>query len=334
MQGNSSEEEDIMSIPVIAIAWFSAAVFMVMVFYKFIKFSSMPLHLRWELYPVAHETKAKRSYGGSYMEEVDWVKKPRHKSLVGELFLMLSEIFFFHRLKKHNRHKIWIFSICMHWGIYLFLTWIALLAAVSVFESDAIGRVANVTGVTAFIMGAFGSFMLAVKRVAEKGLRLYTVPVDYFNLMFLFAIFVTGLISWFADPSASVAYVKGVISFKPVSVPFITLLNFMLFQLFLVYMPFTKLFHYIAKYFTFHEILWDDAFKVKGSPVDKKIIEQLSFRMTWAASHIAPDMTWLQQAQITDVGETRAASPPSRKAPDVTTLPEEGQAAGAGEPGA
>ncbi|NOZ67645.1 MAG: hypothetical protein GXP46_00010 [Deferribacteres bacterium] len=324
-----------MNIFVIITAWLSVAVFAVMAVYRFIKFAAMPLHLRWELYPVAHESREKRRYGGSYMEEMDWVKRPRRRSLSGEISSMLAEIFFLHRVREHNRHGIWIFSICMHWGIYLFAAWIALLAAGTFFESDAMSRVANITGVAAFVMGASGSLMLAVKRVAERGLRLYTAPVDYFNLMFLFAVFATGLASWFADPglAGSRAYVKGVISFTPVSVPPLTILNFMLLQLFLVYMPFTKLFHYIAKYFTFHKVMWDDAFKVKGSPVDKKIVEQLSYRVTWAAPHIAPDMTWLQQAQITDVAEAEAAPSPPRRVPDTAAPSEQQHAAGAGETG-
>ena len=35
-----------------------------------IKYASMPMHLRWELYPVPHEGK-----DGSYFEELEWWKK-------------------------------------------------------------------------------------------------------------------------------------------------------------------------------------------------------------------------------------------------------------------
>ncbi len=323
-----------MNIFVIITAWVSAAVFAVMVIYRFIKLSAMPLHLRWELYPVAHEGREKRRYGGSYMEETDWVKRPVRRSLSGEIASMSAEIFFLHRVKKYNPHGIWIFSMCMHWGIYLFAAWMVFLAAGAFSGSGALAGAANITGVTAFVLGASGSFMLAVKRFAERGLRLYTAPVDYFNLLFLFAIFSTGLVSWFTDPalSGARAYVRGVISFTPVSVPSVTVLNFMLLQIFLVYMPFTKLFHYIAKYFTFHRVMWDDAFKLKGSPADKKITEQLSYRVTWAAPHIAPDMTWLQQAQTTGAPEARVAPSPPRRAPD-TARREEQDAAGAGETG-
>ncbi len=70
---------------VICTAWFSIAVFVVMAVYKFVKISSMPLQLRWELYPLDIEGRGKRRYGGSYMEEVDWVKKPRQRSVIREI---------------------------------------------------------------------------------------------------------------------------------------------------------------------------------------------------------------------------------------------------------
>ncbi len=296
-----------MSVFIIGLAWLSVAIFSGMVLFKFVKFSSMPLHLRWELCPVDHETREKRSYGGSYLEEVDWFKRPAHKSLMGELIGMGSEIFFLHRVKEHNPYKIWLFSMSMHWGIYFLFTWIFLLVVESIIQFDALSQITNILGVVAFTLGAFGCLMLAVKRATNRGLNLYSAPVDYFNLLFLFSIFVTGLLSWFMDSSLTShrEYLKGIISFKAASVPTITVLNFILFELFLIYMPFTKLFHYIAKYFTFHKVLWDDAFKVKGSPEDKKIMEQLSSRVTWAGPHIVPGKTWLEEAEIIDGGEKK-----------------------------
>ena len=49
-------------------------------------FPSLPLHLRWEPYPVAHEP---NSHGGSFFEHVDWWKKPRESSMAGELKVMV-----------------------------------------------------------------------------------------------------------------------------------------------------------------------------------------------------------------------------------------------------
>jgi hypothetical protein len=73
----------------------------------------------------------------------------------------------------------------------------------------------------------------------------------------------------------------------------------------MIYMPFTKLIHYSAKYFTFDRALWDDDFKAKGSAVDRQVTAQLGYKTTWAAPHIAPGQTWLQQAQSTALPESR-----------------------------
>jgi hypothetical protein len=68
-------------------------------------------------------------------------------------------------------------------------------------------------------------------------------------------------------------------------------------------MPFTKLIHYFAKYFTFDRALWDDDFKAKGSAVDRQVTTQLGYKPTWAAPHIPPGQTWLEQAQATAPSE-------------------------------
>ncbi len=104
------------------------------------------------------------------------------------------------------------------------------------------------------------------------------------------------------DPSFSNSrnYIHGVVTFSLSPVPTFVLLNFILFEAFLMYMPFTKLLHYVAKYFNFHQAFWDDAFKKKGSAIDKKVLEQLSFKVSWSGPHIVPGKTWLEEAQIVD----------------------------------
>jgi len=68
----------------LVLSYVSVAVFVAAVVCRAAKISRLPIHLRWELYPVAHE-KGRASYGGSYLEESDWWTKPRESSLVGEL---------------------------------------------------------------------------------------------------------------------------------------------------------------------------------------------------------------------------------------------------------
>lgn len=233
------------------------------------------------------------------MEEMDWAKKPIHSSLIGELVEMGSEIFLLNRVRKHNTLGIWPFSMAMHWGIYLLLTWIGLLIVEVLLKVSVISPATNILGIVAFILGAFGCLALIIKRATNRELSLYTAPLDYFNLLLLLSIFVTGIISWRMDPSLgdSRRYMEGIIFFSLPTLPFVVVLNFILFSLFLIYMPFTKLLHYVAKYFTFHKVLWDDGFKEKGSPKDKKNIEQVGYMFLWAGPHSNPNKTWLENAQ-------------------------------------
>ena len=69
---------------------------------------SMPLHLRWELYPVPHE-KGKSDYGGSYFEELNWWEKPIEKDHIGAIKFLLIEVLLVKSLFHDNR-KLWFVS--------------------------------------------------------------------------------------------------------------------------------------------------------------------------------------------------------------------------------
>ncbi len=56
---------------------------------------TLPVHVRWELYPVQHETAARAAYGGSYLEEINWWEKKQEKDHCSmRLRYMLPEILF------------------------------------------------------------------------------------------------------------------------------------------------------------------------------------------------------------------------------------------------
>ncbi len=66
------------------VTYASILVFVTSVVMRFWKLARLPIHVRWELYPVAHEPGAKAKYGGSILEEPEWWTKPREVSLMGE----------------------------------------------------------------------------------------------------------------------------------------------------------------------------------------------------------------------------------------------------------
>jgi len=287
----------------IIFGWASIVLFVVLVVYKFIKVKNLPLNLRWEVYPVPNETNEKRQYGGSYMEDTDWVKKPRHASKLAELAEIGSEIFFLKRVREHNPYGLWSLSMAMHWGLYILVLWLGLLVVSNVMP--ALTPLSNWMGGIAFLLGTFGSIALIIKRVTNSNLRLYTTSIDYFNLMFLVVIFGLGLATWTMDPQLAEhqTYINRMFTFDPISIsPTVTGMFFAL-QAFVIYMPLSKLIHYIMKHFTFTEILWDDAFNVKGSEKDGQILRQLSYMVDWAAPHIGQGKTWLEDVQDASMGE-------------------------------
>ncbi len=81
----------------------SVAVFVIANLIRFIKIAKMPVHLRWELYPVPHEPLDKVKYGGSYLEDKDWWKNPLHANKLGEPSVMLPEKFLQKRTWEDNR---------------------------------------------------------------------------------------------------------------------------------------------------------------------------------------------------------------------------------------
>ena len=285
------------------LGWVSAALFVTVSAFKMYKVATSPLNLRWEVYPVPHEEGERRHYGGSYMEEVDWAKKPRADSLVAEFVEMGTEIFLLQRVRRHNPYGIWLLSMAMHWGLYLGVRLLGLLVVENLVAIPALAMLTNIVGVVACALGTIGALGLAYKRAVDRNLNLYTAPIDYFNLLLIAAIFVLGLASWAAAGSFAghKAYIGSVLTFKPTTVPLLVSLTFLVFELFVIYMPFSKLIHYFAKYFTYHSQLWDDAFKTKGSPTDKKITEQLAYPAAWSAPHIVPGKSWLEQAQNTNI---------------------------------
>jgi hypothetical protein len=72
----------------------SALTFLIACIVRAVHYMRLPLHLRWDLYPVPHEESERAKHGGSYFESADWWKKPTTFNWAGELRSMLSEIIF------------------------------------------------------------------------------------------------------------------------------------------------------------------------------------------------------------------------------------------------
>ncbi|WP_028841459.1 respiratory nitrate reductase subunit gamma [Thermodesulfobacterium hveragerdense] len=267
--------------------------------YRFYRFYKLPVNIRWEVYPVPHEPGEKKQYGGSYLEDVAWYEKELKKDHVGEWLEPLKEILWLERVKKYNRYGLWIWSFCLHWGLWLmFLFVVLMLINTKIFIPLGLIKTAGILG---YGLGSLGVLGLLVKRTIHPTLKLYTSPIDRVNLLLLLALFVTGFLMVVSDEGLKHAffYFNAILSFAPqeTKVKGVVFWHFFIFNIFILYLPFSKFFHGPAKYLTYHKILWDDMPQSKGSKIEKLIEKQLGYQVGWSGPHVKPEKTWLENAQ-------------------------------------
>jgi nitrate reductase gamma subunit len=304
------------------VAYLSVLAFVGLIIAKAVRYATMPMHLRWELYPVAHETD--HPSGGSYFENLDWWTKPRKVSLAGEYKFMGIELFFFESYYRLQR-KYWYVVYPFHMGTFLLLAWLGLLlagaittaAGVSVSAATAsiwggiVYYATMIVGAAGFILATIGCIGLLVERLADENRRLYLSPIDYFILIFTLATLLSGLYAWvFYDRAFTedMLFMKSLITSSAVtSVNPAAYINILLICLFLVYMPFTPMMHFVAKYFTYHGVRWNDAPNSPGSKLERKVETLLNRPVSWSAPHITSGKKWSENAvQIPNIGDTGA----------------------------
>lgn len=283
------------------------AVFAVGFVVRSVRLARLPVHLRWELAPIPHE-KGKGHYGGSYLEELDWWTKPREKSLVAEARYMLLEILFLKAVWEHNR-RLWWFSFPFHVGLYL------LIGAAGLLGIMVLGGVMGVAAVTAsplragttvvawagYALGAVGAVGLLAKRLFDPTLRDFTPPAALLNVALLLALFGTGLGVLASGDYAEVmtaALTSLATARAATTVPGVVVAHVGVTLVFLAYLPFTPMMHVVAKYFTYHEVRWNDEPLERGSRMEREVERLLAQPVSWAGPHLRADgkKTWVDIA--------------------------------------
>jgi len=299
------------------VAYAGIAGFVIAVVARLVMWARMPMHLRWELYPVAHEGKGRAQYGGSYLEDSDWWKRKREVSLWGEVKFLVPEIAFLVALKEHNP-KLWLRSFPFHFGLYLVGTCTVIMMGGGVLAALAPGEISGplqaalckvvpVLGGLGLGLGILGAIGLLQRRMSTPELRLYSAPADYLNLVLFLVVFGFAFLtfSWVdRDFSAVSLFVRNLVTFKlgelPGSGPVAVLpaVSAVLLAGLTAYIPLTHMSHFVGKYFAYHSIRWNDEPNLAGGKQEKTIQRLLSQPVTWAAPHIAGDgrRTWVDIA--------------------------------------
>jgi nitrate reductase gamma subunit len=279
----------------------------------------LPLHVRWELYPVKHEAGKKAEYGGSFMEEVNWWEKEKKSSLLNEIKYMIPEIFFLRGLKKENP-RLWNISFPFHFGFYLVIGTLVLLVlgAFSMvlgfpispgrgIVSSLIYYLTILLGFLGLTLGTGGTAALFRRRLRDPELRNYSAFSDYLNLVFIFVFFHISLLAWLFHDHAfdgARAYIYSLMTLggSPAGMAvhrnFLGSLSIVLASLLIAYIPLTHMSHMFMKYFLYHSVKWEDTPNRTGSKIEAAVLENLGLKPTWAAPHIGADgeKTWAQIA--------------------------------------
>ncbi len=260
------------------------------------QYAKLPVHLRWELYPVPHEPSPRAAHGGSYFEESEWWTKPRRINRLSELWVMLREIFLLETVRK-AKPALWWRSQLFHSGVFLVTAAVCcdLLATVGA-PLAVLGRVAGYFGL---LLVLTGSLVLLWRRITDSELVDFTHVADRAQLVVLTIAALLLLIGTFHPNAPSVPqFARAVVSFDmTIEIPWILTAGILLSAALFAYIPFSRMAHFIGKYFAYHAVRWDDQ-PNHGGRLGQSLAKNLQLKPTWAATHILGDgaKTWAEIA--------------------------------------
>ena len=145
-------------------------------------------------------------------------------------------------------------------------------------------------GTTGVVLAVGGAIALLHRRLTDPALRALTTPGDVFNLLFFVAAFGLAGLGYLVRPAGApgaLAIVIGLLSWdlaRPV--PPLLGCGLAAVALLVAYIPLTHMSHFIAKYFTYHRVRWDDAPLAGNRRMAAAMASYLACRPTWAADHM------------------------------------------------
>ncbi|MFB3826921.1 MAG: hypothetical protein ACE15B_09135 [Bryobacteraceae bacterium] len=245
--------------------YFSGIFFLAACAVRAARYARAPLHLRWEIYPV-----------------------PARHSL-DEARVMGAEMLFLKGLWEFNR-KLWLRSLLFHWGLYLTAATMPLLWI-------GYRPLYLATGIVGCVFVIGGASALLAGRLTDPKLRVYNTPADLFNLVFFIAVFALLAAGYYVEGVHVRAMAASLLRFHAVVVPPLFGAGLALGALLAAYIPCTHMAHFIAKYFTYHAVRWDERAMTEGG-LARRFAEYLTYRPTWAARHVGADgsKTWVDIA--------------------------------------
>ena len=195
---------------------------------------------------------------------------PAPKDGAGQIAAVGTELLFFKSLYNNDK-KLWIWAWLLHVslalvifghvvGIYFLMNQFTLIG----FTSAASQALSSTFGTVAGIVLLISLVVLFYRRISEPVVKRLSDPADYFDLILIFSIVITGnhmrLPSVHVDLPAIKAYMGGLLTFSPIAIPdnLIFISHFLLVNILLIYFPFSKLAH-LAGFFINRAMLVEKA---------------------------------------------------------------------------
>ena len=213
----------------------------------------------------------------------------------------------------HNR-KLWIFSFPFHLGLYLITATLFLLIISGLLDIAGVVQLAEtgsgagyllhvltlILGYSGLLLTFLGCIGLLYQRLTDQKFKFYNTPMDLINLIFILVLTASVAVTLlFSNQSfiASKTFVRNLMTLNmaEISDPYFSG-HIILISLFLVYFPMTRMMHLFAKYFTYHNVRWEDEPNKRGSKLEARVKEALNFGVSWSAPHLQTGKTWAEVA--------------------------------------
>lgn len=215
---------------------------------------------------------------------------------MGEAAFMAKEVLLL-RSVWENFRALWPWSWLLHWGLYLYL--LATLSAVVEVLLPAAGNLGafHLAVLNSYrlacVLGGSGALGLLTLRTLHPRLKAFTTRLGVFDLLLLGSIFATGLLLLLTRSDGLDTLVLDLMRF-PASLgnhAVARRLHAGLVAFFLAYFPFTHMTHAYMKYFTWHQVRWNDSASVRDPHAASKLAVNLRRKASWAAPHITAGAT-------------------------------------------
>lgn len=171
----------------------------------------------------------------------------------------------------NNDKRLWLWAWLLHVslalvigghvvGIYYLMNQFTLIG----FTPSASQALSSTLGTVAGLILMISLIVLFYRRISEPEVKRLSDPADYFDLLLILAVVITGnhmrLPAVHVDLPAIKAYLGGILTFSPISIPenAIFISHFILVNLLLMYFPFSKLIH-LAGFFVNRAMLTEAA---------------------------------------------------------------------------